>query len=158
MHVLATRFSTRANEHDPDVEQLYPIEQLRNMLTHCDYVVIAAPLTDKTEKLIGETELHAMKSNAYLVNIGRGGVIDEEVLIRALRENWIAGAGLDVTVEEPLPPTNPLYDLPNVILTPHISGATEFYESRLADIFADNLRRYRADQPLRNLYDPKRGY
>jgi phosphoglycerate dehydrogenase-like enzyme len=158
MHVLATRFSTRANEQDPDVDQLYPIEQLRDMLARCDYVVIATPLTDKTEKLIGEAELRTMKPNAYLVNIGRGGVIDEEVLIRALRENWIAGAGLDVTVEEPLPSTSVLYDLPNVILTPHISGATEFYESRLADIFADNLRRYRAGQPLRNQYDPQRGY
>jgi len=158
MKVLATRFSARANEQDPDVDQLYPFDKLDEMLSQCDYVVIATPLTDRTEKMIGEAELRAMKSDAYLVNIGRGGVIDEEVLIRALREGWIAGAGLDVTGQEPLPPESPLYDLPNVILTPHISGATEFYEARLADIFADNLRRYRAGQPLRNLYDARRGY
>jgi phosphoglycerate dehydrogenase-like enzyme len=158
MKVLATRFSARANEQDPDVDQLYPFDKLDAMLSQCDYVVIATPLTDRTEKMIGEAELRAMKSDAYLVNIGRGGVIDEEVLIRALREGWIAGAGLDVTAQEPLPPESPLYELPNVILTPHISGATEFYEARLADIFADNLRRYRAGQPLRNLYDARRGY
>ena len=158
MKVLATRFSARANEQDPDVDQLYPFDKLDEMLGQCDYVVIATPLTDRTEKMIGEAELRAMKSNTYLVNIGRGGVIDEEALIRALHEGWIAGAGLDVTTQEPLPPESPLYDLPNVILTPHISGATEFYEARLADIFADNLRRYRAGQPLRNLYDPRRGY
>ncbi len=129
MKVLATRFSARANEQDPDVDQLYPFDKLDEMLSQCDYVVIATPLTDRTEKMIGEAELRAMKSDAYLVNIGRGGVIDEEVLIRALREGWIAGAGLDVTGQEPLPP-----------------------------IFADNLRRYRAGQPLRNLYDARRGY
>lgn len=158
MKVLATRFSARANEQDPDVDQLYPFEQLHEMLGQCDYVVIATPLTEQTEKMIDEAALRAMKSNAYLVNIGRGKEIDEEVLIRALREGWIAGAGLDVTAQEPLPPESPLYDLPNVILTPHISGATEFYEARLADIFVDNLRRYRAGQPLHNLYDARRGY
>jgi phosphoglycerate dehydrogenase-like enzyme len=158
MKVLATRFSARTDEQDPDVDQLYPFERFHDMLGQCDYVVIATPLTDKTEKMIDEAALRAMKPNAYLVNIGRGREIDEEALIRALREGWIAGAGLDVTAQEPLPSESPLYDLPNVILTPHISGATEFYEARLADIFADNLRRYRAGQPLRNLYDPTRGY
>lgn len=158
MRVLATRHSARDGEQDPDVDQLFPQSRMLEVLQQSDYVVIAVPLTQDTEKLIGERELRAMQAHAYLVNIARGKVIDEEVLLRALQEGWIAGAGLDVTATEPLPAESPLYDLPNVILTPHISGATEHYESRLADLFAENLRRYRAGQPLRNVYEHQRGY
>jgi phosphoglycerate dehydrogenase-like enzyme len=85
-------------------------------------------------------------------------VVDEQALIRALHEGWIAGAGLDVVEKEPLPSDNPLYSMPNVILTPHISGASVHYDERLAALFAENLRRYRAGQPLTNRYDPSRGY
>jgi phosphoglycerate dehydrogenase-like enzyme len=99
-----------------------------------------------------------MRRNAYLVNVARGRVIDEQALVRALHEGWIAGAGLDVAEEEPLPPQSPLYSMPNVILTPHISGNSVHYEARLAALFAENLRRYRAGQPLQNRYDPARGY
>jgi len=83
---------------------------------------------------------------------------DEQALVRALREGWIAGAGLDVTEEEPLPPESPLYSMPNVILTPHISGNSVHYDTRLAALFADNLKRYRSDQELLNQYEPSRGY
>ncbi|HLI90711.1 MAG TPA: D-2-hydroxyacid dehydrogenase [Ktedonobacteraceae bacterium] len=158
MKVLAMRFSTRGSEPDPDVDQSYPVEQLRSMLALCDYVVLSMPLTGRTAKMIGEAELRAMRPDAYLVNIARGGVVDEPALIRALQEGWIAGAGLDVTDPEPPRNDSPLYDLPNVILTPHVAGATEHYERRLAELFADNLRRYRAGQPLRNQYDARRGY
>jgi phosphoglycerate dehydrogenase-like enzyme len=158
MRVLATRLSARTGEQDVDAEQVFGFEQLHDLLGQSDYVVVAVPLTDKTEKLIGEAELHAMKPDAYLVNIARGRVIDEVALIRALREGWIGGAGLDVAAQEPLPAESELYDAPNVILTPHISGASERYAERLAELFADNLRRYRSGQPLRNLYDPKREY
>jgi phosphoglycerate dehydrogenase-like enzyme len=116
------------------------------------------PLTAETERLIGEAELRAMKPNAYLVNIARGRVIDEQALVRALREGWIAGAGLDVAEIEPLPSNSLLYSLPNVILTPHIAGVSVHYEKRLAEVFADNLRRYRAGEPLVNRFDPARGY
>ncbi|GHO43372.1 D-2-hydroxyacid dehydrogenase [Ktedonospora formicarum] len=158
MRVLATRHSVHNGEQDPDADQLFPQENMHTVLGQSDYVVIAVPLTNKTEKLIGERELRAMRPHAYLVNIARGKVIDEEMLIRALQEDWIAGAGLDVTATEPLPKDSPLYSLPNVILTPHISGATNHYEARLAEIFADNLRRYRAGQELRNVYQSQRGY
>jgi phosphoglycerate dehydrogenase-like enzyme len=158
MRVLATRLSARAGEQDADAEQVFGFEQLHDLLGQSDYVVVAVPLTDKTEKLIGEAELHAMKPDAYLVNIARGRVIDEVALMRALREGWIGGAGLDVAAQEPLPAESALYDTPNMILTPHISGASERYAERLAELFADNLRRYRSGQPLRNLYDPKREY
>lgn len=158
MHVLGMRYSAKAGEQDPDVDQLYRPSQLTELLGQSDYVVVAVPLTPQTEKLIGERELRAMRKEAYLVNVARGKVIDEPVLIRALQENWIAGAGLDVAEKEPLPADSPLYSLPNVILTPHISGGTMYYGERLATLFADNIRRFRAGKPLRNLYDPKRRY
>ena len=158
MRVLAIRRSGPPSESDPDIDRFYTARQLHEMLRQSDYVVIAVPLTPETEKLISEAELRAMRPGAYLVNIARGRVVDERALIRALREGWIAGAGLDVTEEEPLPTYSPLFDMPNVILTPHISGVSRNYDKRLAALFADNLRRYRAGQPLTNRYDPARGY
>ena len=157
MRVLGMRRSL-SGEQEPDVDQLFLPEQLHELLRLCDYVVISVPLTRETEKLIGEDELRVMRSNAYLVNIARGRVIDEQALIQALREGWIAGAGLDVTDEEPLPSESPLYSMPNVILTPHISGNSAHYDTRLAALFADNLKRYRLGQKLQNQYEPSRGY
>jgi phosphoglycerate dehydrogenase-like enzyme len=159
MRVLGARRSVQGQGYqDPDVDQWFLPEQLHELLSLSDYVVLSVPLTRETEKLIGEAELRMMRRNAYLVNVARGRVIDEQALVRALREGWIAGAGLDVTEEEPLPSESPLYSMPNVILTPHISGISVHYETRLAALFADNLRRYRAGQPLQNRYDPSRGY
>jgi phosphoglycerate dehydrogenase-like enzyme len=158
MRVLATKRSIQAGGQEADVDVIYPIHKLRAMLSQCDYVVLAVPLTAETEKLIGEAELRAMKSHAYLVNVARGRVVDEKMLIRALEERWIGGAGIDVTDKEPLPSDSPLFRLPNVILTPHISGDSIYYGKRLTALFADNLRRYRAEEPLRNRYDPVRGY
>ena len=159
MRVLGMRRSfTGENASDPDVDQSYPPSALRKLLGQSDYVVLSVPLTPETEHMIGEAELRSMKPNAYLVNIARGRVIDEQALIRALREGWIAGAGLDVAEVEPLPANSPLYTMPNVILTPHIAGVSVHYESRLAHLFAENLRRYRAGEPLLNCFDPARGY
>nr|HET6904518.1 D-2-hydroxyacid dehydrogenase [Ktedonobacteraceae bacterium] len=158
MNILATRRSATAEETDPDVDRLYPMAQFHEVLRHSDYVVLAVPLTGETEKLIGAEELRMMRPNAYLINVARGRVIDEGALIRALREQWIAGAGLDVVEEEPLAADSPLFSLPNVILTPHISGESVHYGERLTALFADNLQRYRTGQPLRNRYDPQRGY
>ena len=158
MTVLGMRRSASRGEQDSDVDQLYALEQLHELLSRSDYVVLAIPLTRATEKMIGEAELRAMRPNAYLVNIARGRIIDEAVLIRALKEGWIAGVGLDVTEEEPLPADSPLYSMPNVILTAHIAGASDNYDKRLTALFAENLRRYRAGEPLLNQYDPERGY
>jgi len=140
------------------LDRAFPPERLSEMLSLCDYVVVAVPLTPETRKLIGEAELRAMKPSAYLVNISRGGTVDEAALIRALREGWIAGAGLDVFEEEPLPSDSPLYDLENIILSPHVSGFTLRYDERASDLFAENLRRYLAGEPLLNLVDKARGY
>jgi phosphoglycerate dehydrogenase-like enzyme len=134
------------------------MHQLQELLRLSDYVVLAVPLTGETEKLIGEAELQVMQPHTYLVNVARGRVIDEVALIHALQEHWIAGAGLDVTEPEPLPADSPLYSMPNVILTPHISGLSVHYDKRLTTLFAANLQRYRTGQPLRNQYDPQRGY
>ncbi len=171
MRVLAVKRRTEsASEHgafglaglgDPAgvlPDALYGPEQVREMLAQCDFVVLAVPLTQETRGMIGEAELRAMKPATYLVNIGRGEVCDEAALIRALQDKWIAGAGLDVFTQEPLPETSPLWTLPNVILTPHISGFTPHYEQRAADIFCENLRRYIAGQPLLNLVDKSIGY
>ncbi|MBV9614153.1 MAG: D-2-hydroxyacid dehydrogenase [Ktedonobacteraceae bacterium] len=161
MRVLAMRRTWRGisqQAEDQDVDQYYPHESLHEMLHECDYVVLSVPLTKETRHLIGEAELRAMRSHAYLINVARGQVVDEQALIRALQARWIAGAGLDVVEEEPLAAGSPLYGLPNVILTPHISGLSVHYDKRLMALFADNLRRYRAKEPLRNRYEPERGY
>ncbi|TMC20572.1 MAG: D-2-hydroxyacid dehydrogenase [Chloroflexi bacterium] len=158
MRVLATRRTVHQHEQEPHVDQLYPRSQLHTMLRQCDYVVLAVPLTQETEGMIGEAELRAMQPHTYLVNVARGRVIEEQALLRALKEGWIGGAGLDVAEKEPLPADSPLFSLPNVILTPHISGESVHYDKRLTALFADNLRRYRAGEPLHNLYIPERGY
>src|SRR5215472_8900597 len=161
MRVLATRRSAQTVEQEAEdayVDVTYPVKMLQTMLSQCDYIVLAVPLTSETRNLIGEAELRVMKSNAYLVNVARGQIVDEKCLIRALKERWIGGAGIDVTEKEPLPPDSPLFSLPNVILTPHISGESIHYGKRLTALFADNLRRYRAGKPLRNRYDAIRGY
>ena len=99
-----------------------------------------------------------MKPSAVIVNIARGAVIVEADLVRALSEGWIAGAALDVFEQEPLPAESPLWDMENVVVTPHISGGTEIYNQRAVGIFAENLRRYLAGEGLRNVVDPARGY
>ena len=140
------------------LDEAFPPDRLSEMLGLCDYVVVAVPLTPETRKLIGEAQLRAMKPSAYLVNISRGGTVDEGILLRALQEGWIAGAGLDVFEEEPLSSDSPLYDLENVILSPHVAGFTLCYDERASDLFAENLRRYLAGEPLLNLVDKVRGY
>tara|TARA_Y100000031_G_scaffold111295_1_gene122714 strand:- start:31 stop:435 length:405 start_codon:yes stop_codon:yes gene_type:complete len=134
------------------------MEQLQQLLAESDFVVLALPLTPETNKFFGEEELRAMKSTAYLINIARGGVVDEEVLIRALDEHWIAGAGLDVFAAEPLPTDSRLWELPNVILSPHVSGGMEDYTIEATELFSENLRRYLNGKKLLNVVDKKKGY
>lgn len=157
MTVIATRRSLAAPAVEDGVE-VHPAAALREVLARADVVVVCLPLTEETEGLIGETELRAMKPTAYLVNVGRGKVIQEAALVRALEEGWIGGAGLDVHARTPLPPDSPLFDLPNVILTPHMSGVTQPYYGRLTNLFCENLRRYLAGGPLLNVVDKQRGY
>jgi phosphoglycerate dehydrogenase-like enzyme len=128
------------------------------MLKECDFVIITTPLTSETHNLIGPKELAALKPTAFLVDISRGGVVDHAALYSVLRDQKIAGAALDVYPEEPLLPDNPIWKLPNVILTPHIAGNTQHYDERAVAFFAENLHRYLAGLPLYNRVDIQRGY
>ncbi|MFC1909250.1 NAD(P)-dependent oxidoreductase, partial [Chloroflexota bacterium] len=137
---------------------VFPGGQLLDMLAESDFVVLAVPYTPETDKLIGEKELRAMKSSAYLVNIGRGRTVDEEALVRALDEHWIAGAGLDAFATEPLPTDSKLWELPNVIYSPHVSGDGEDVGMIATELFCENLRRYMSGKRLLNIINKKRGY
>lgn len=140
------------------VEQMVGQEQLLDLLPAADFVVLTAPLTHETRHMVSTKEFAAMKPSAYIINIGRGGTIDEDALIVALREGQIAGAGLDVVEEEPLAADSPLWAMDNVIITAHYAGATPNYIERLMALFLDNLRRYQAGEPLRNVVDKRLGY
>ncbi len=142
----------------PGVAAMYGSDQLLDLLPRADFVVLTVPLTSETQNMIGEQELRAMKPSAYIVNIGRGDTINEAALVRALKEGWIAGAGLDVFETEPLPEDSPLWDMENVIITAHYSGRTPKYDERAMAIFLDNLKRYQAGEPLRNVVDKALGY
>lgn len=132
--------------------------QLDSLLAHADVVVLCAPLIAETRGLIGEAALRRMKPSAYFINVGRGASVDEPALARALRERWIAGAALDVFAQEPPPAGHPFYGLDNVILSPHVSGFLPSYDEKCSVLFAENLRRYLAGEPMLNLIDRGRGY
>lgn len=140
------------------VERLYPPQALASMAALCDFLVVTVPLTPETRGLVGKRVFAQMKPTAFLIDVSRGGVVDHGALVEALSEKRIAGAALDVYPVEPLPENSPLWDLPNTILTPHIAGASGAYFERAAALFAENLQRYLAGQPLLNLYQPERGY
>jgi phosphoglycerate dehydrogenase-like enzyme len=142
----------------PGVEAIYGSDRLHDLLPEADCVVLTVPLSHATQGMIGERELRAMKPTSYLINIGRGGTIQQPALIQALREGWIAGAGLDVFDQEPLPATSPLWELDNVIMTAHYAGLTPEYDQRALAIFLDNLKRYQAGEPLQNVVDKAAGY
>jgi phosphoglycerate dehydrogenase-like enzyme len=147
-----------SGEVPPPYETIVGPDGLDGLLEWSDFVVLAVPHTPETERLIGAREFELMRPESYLVNVARGSVVDEPALIEALGRGAIAGAALDVFAEEPLPPSSPLWTLPNVILTPHYAGATPRYFERALALFIDNLDRYLAGQPLRNLVDPALGY
>ncbi|MCU0475081.1 MAG: D-2-hydroxyacid dehydrogenase [Anaerolineae bacterium] len=138
--------------------RVYPGQAVATMAKDCDVLVITTPLTPDTRHLIDLRVLEAMKSTAFLINIARGDVVDEVALIHMLQTGGIAGAALDVFSEEPLPNTSPLWALPNVIVSPHISGDLPDYFERAGRVFAENLRRYVEKRPLINLLDRAKGY
>lgn len=140
------------------VDQLYTTEEIDLVLEQSDYIVLALPNTQKTNGIITEEKLKKMKPHAFLINIGRGSLIDQEALIKALQEGWIGGAGLDVTSPEPLPQDNLLWELPNVILTPHVSGSSPSNEDRRVGIFLRNLSHYLDNEPMENVVSFEEGY
>jgi phosphoglycerate dehydrogenase-like enzyme len=133
-------------------------EQREEILRESDYISVTLPLTEHTRKFIGARELRAMKPGAYIVNIGRGEVIDEHAMAEALKAGKLGGAGLDVFEHEPLEASSPLWELENVILTPHISGANRGYMDKACELFVENLKRFASNHPLLNVVDPQLGY
>jgi glyoxylate/hydroxypyruvate reductase A len=146
----------RSGRRVPEAEKVYRRPALGEFLAASDYVVLAAPLTPETRGLIGDNELRAMRPEAWLVNVGRGALIQEEALVRAVHERWISGAILDVFLEEPLPAEHPFWSLPSVVVTPHISGPSD--PAEIAPIFNENLRRFLEGRVLRGRVDIRRGY
>ena len=145
---------------EPIVEEVWGRSRLNDLLVLADYVVITAPYTASNESMIGADELALMKSTARIVVTSRGRLVDHNALVAALKSGEIAGAGLDTTIEEPLPADDELWDLPNVIITPHIAGNSEreMLDKRTVDIFAENLRHYVSGRPLINVVDKQRQY
>jgi len=142
----------------PEPDRLYTPDQLTAMLSECDYVVLTLPYTSATHHFIDQTALQAMKPTAVLINVARGAIVDEAALTEALRQGHIAGAALDVFEQEPLPADSPLWKLDNIIISPHVSGFTPHYDDRATALFAENLRRYLAGEPLLNQVDRRREY
>lgn len=140
-------------------DQIYPTIKLYELLEVCDYLVVVLPLTKETKHLLGVNEFARMKESAYLINISRGAVVDEQALIAAIRDKQIAGAVLDVFCQEPLPADSPLWDLDGVVITPHLSGRSPFYMERAMEIFVDNLTVFlQGYGEMRNIIDLSKGY
>ena len=149
----------RADGPRPDgVDEVLPPDRLGELLAKSDLVVLSAPLTPSTHSLIGARELARMKPGAFLINIGRGKLIEDDAVVAALQSGHLGGAALDVFTREPLDPASPYWDLPNVIVTPHISGAMADYWTHLVALFSDNLRRFERREPLVNVVDKTAGY
>lgn len=138
--------------------RMYPPQALRSMLQLCDFVVITTPLTKKTRGMFSTVQFKALKPTTYLVDVSRGGVVDHAALLTALQEERLAGAGLDVFPEEPLPVDSLLWEIPNVIVTPHVAGVSPAYLDAAVELFSTNLERYLNDESLLNIVDPKKGY
>jgi phosphoglycerate dehydrogenase-like enzyme len=137
---------------------VHAAEALPGLLPLADWLVLAAPLTEATRGMLDAAALAALRPSARVINVGRGALVVEPDLVDALRGGRLAGAALDVFAQEPLPPESPLWDLPGVIVSPHMSGDVLGWREELVEVFADNLARYRAGEPLLNVVDKTRGY
>jgi phosphoglycerate dehydrogenase-like enzyme len=156
--VVATRRRPELGSGGLANVEVWGTDRLHDLLRAADVVVIAAPLTDETAGLIGAAELQEMPGHGWLINIARGRLVDETALRRALVNGWIGGAVLDVFDEEPLPAESPLYDTPNLVITPHTPWSSDRVIERSIDLFVANLERYLAGDPLENLVDLEAGY
>lgn len=155
MRVIGIR---RSNEPTENVDEIFIHDRLHAFLGQADFVVVLAPITPETNGMLGAAEFRAMKPSAYFLSMSRGGIADDDALLRALREGWIAGAGLDAHAVEPLPEDSPFWDAPNTIITPHNGASTKNSGQRGLSIFIDNLERFVNGNPLRNVVDKDAGY
>jgi len=141
------------------VKELWGLDRLDDLLRTADYVVVTVPYTPETENMLGEREIGLMKEGAFLVGISRGKIINEQALAQALRNGPLRGAALDVFAQEPLPSDSELWDIDNLLITPHIAGGTQFERDHILEIFDENLGRFlRGEFPLRNQIDKRRGF
>ena len=157
MRVIAVREDPEKGRPE-HVEQVFASAQIQELLSQSEYVILAAPLTSATRGLMNAECFEKMKPDACLINVSRGPLVDETALTEALREKKIGGAALDVFAQEPLPPDSPLWDLENLLITPHTAALTEKLWERHYKLIAENLRRYLAQQPLVAVVDKQKGY
>lgn len=161
----AQGFDMRVIAVDPEdvdapsfVHEVWKMDRFYDLLAESDIVSICAPLTDETHGMFGDEAFRRMKPNALLINVTRGKIVDEPPLLRALEEGLIGGAGLDVTPEEPLPQHSPLWDMSNVIVTPHVAGGSPHRDDRTVGLFCDNLERFLVGKPFLSVIDKRKGY
>jgi phosphoglycerate dehydrogenase-like enzyme len=157
MRVMATT-RDRSDELPDGAAEVYEPAALKGLLPRADIVVLAVPLTADTRGMIGAAELALMRPSARLINVARGKLVDEEALVDALERGVIAGAALDVMAHEPLPPSSPLWTMPNVIITPHVAGFRDDYWDAATELFAASLRRYLDGEAVANIVDKRAGY
>jgi phosphoglycerate dehydrogenase-like enzyme len=156
MRVIAVR--EHPDRPSEPAQQVFGFDELDEALPLADFVVVAAPVTEKTTGLFNEERLRKMKRGACLFNVGRGIQVDSAALARVIREGHLAGAGLDVVEKEPLPPDSPLWDVPEILITPHVAGFDDLLWERQYELYSENLRRYFAGEPLLGLVDKQKGY
>ncbi len=140
------------------VFSLEPPAKMMERIPHADVVVLACPLTKETRGMFGPSQFAVMKKSAYIINIARGGLVDQEALIAALKSNGIAGAGMDVTDPEPLPDLSPMWSMGNVVISPHIGGQSDGARDRQWRLFRENIRRFVAGEPLLCVVNKQKGY
>ncbi len=150
-------FKARPSAPPEGVDEVYGVERLAEIASRSDFLAVTLPLTPKTRALVGDEVLQSMKPGSVLINLSRGTIVDEAALRKALEHGPLQGAVVDVFEKEPLPPESPLWDLPNLVITPH-TGDIQGWREKVAELFCDNLRRRLEGEPLRNVVDPERGY
>ncbi len=159
MQVLGIKRSPEGVEAaDVGVNELGGPDALSDMLPRADFLVLSAPHTQETEHVIGEEQLALLPPGAVVINVGRGALIDEPALVSALRSGHLGGASLDVFEEEPLPESSPLWEMPNVIVSPHSGSTSDRENGRIIDLFCENLERFLRGHPLLNVLDTNRLY
>ncbi len=156
MRVIAV--DPHVREKPENVAELWPMNRLDDVLRQSDVVLVSCPYTPETHYLINRARLALMKPTTILVNIARGGIIDEAALVDALKAGKLAGCGLDVTETEPLPADSPLWNAPNLVISPHCGGVSSHRMRKLIEFFCENLRRYQDGRPLLNVVDQRKGY
>jgi phosphoglycerate dehydrogenase-like enzyme len=160
LKIYATRRKPELSKDDPVLDRAFPLSQLKEMLAEADVVLAAAPLTPETRHMLSDAEFSVMKPTAIVINVGRGPVIDQDALIRALQQKKIGAAALDVFEVEPLPADSPLWDMENVLISPHCTDRTREPDwlDLSMQLFLENFSRYTKGEPLHNLVDKKAGY